>query len=105
MVLAVIAVPLVLATLAIPVTVDSPAELARVRFGGPVPFMQQNHSELIPMSGHIDFPYHTSFISPWEFPAGFSMLAFLVDVAVVWASLNLIAAGQARRRRRRTVAR
>lgn len=99
------AVPLVLATLAIPVTVDGPAELARVRFGGPVPFIKQNLSELIPMGGHVDFPYHTSFLSPWEFPADFSMLAFLVDVAVVWACLHLVAAGRARRRQRRAAAR
>jgi hypothetical protein len=99
------AVALVLATLAIPVTVDGPAELARVRFGGPVPFIKQNLSELVAMGGQVDFPYHTPFLSPWEFSADFSMLAFLVDVAVVWACLILVAAGRARRRQRQATVR
>jgi hypothetical protein len=60
----------------------------------------QNRSELVPL-GHTTFPFRTAVVSPWEYPTDWSFPVLLVDIALAWGGLSLIAATWARTRRRR----
>jgi hypothetical protein len=90
-----VAAVLVLGTLALPVTIDQPADLLRVRHGAPLPYVWQNLAELVPM-GHTSFPFRTAVVSPWEYPTEWSLPALLLNLALVWGGLRLIVAAWGR---------
>lgn len=75
---------LVLGSVYLPFTVNSKADLARVKLGLPLPFIFQNQGYDPP------FPWQTSIRSVWENPTQILWPLFFLDVAMVFGAIDLV---------------
>lgn len=78
---------LVVASAFLPITVHRQSDLGEVRLGVPIQFLVQDQSRLTP-----PVPYRTSLSSPWEFPTRVLGAQLLLNIAVIFGLLCLVAA-------------
>lgn len=82
---------LVVASLLLPVTIRSRADLEQVKFGWPLAFIVQDQSRWpIGVPEGPSLPYRTRPLSPWETPTSVYAYAFLFDISSVFVLMLLV---------------
>jgi hypothetical protein len=76
-----------LTPLFIPVTVTHPGQLRDLRFGTPMPFVQQDYSLTPPDNW---FPHRLTVLSPWENPTRILWGNFFASVALIAITLVVL---------------
>lgn len=80
-----LSVILVFASVYLPVTVYSQAQLAEVKLGLPLPFVSQTQY-INPRS----FPWETSIRFVWENPTKVLWSLFFLDVFLIWGGVSIV---------------